>query len=77
VQQLALAMMRGIAERGARVGWAAGAPPMVLLHGLGDSLAGWAQVAGALSRKFEVHLPAGAVPVLTVVAKVAARGRAR
>jgi len=70
VRQIALALMRGIVERGARVGWtaspsgplrfavrgAAGAPPMLLLHGLGDSLAGWAQVAGPLSRKFEVHL---------------------
>jgi pimeloyl-ACP methyl ester carboxylesterase len=70
VQQIALALMRGIAERGARVGWtaspagplrfavrgAAGAQPMVLLHGLGDSLAGWAGVVGPLSRKFEVHL---------------------
>jgi pimeloyl-ACP methyl ester carboxylesterase len=35
---------------------AAGAPPIVLLHGLGDSLAGWAQVARELARKFEVHL---------------------
>ena len=70
MQRIALALMRGIAERGARVGWAAspagalrfavrgvaGAQPLVLLHGLGDSLAGWAQVAGPLSKKFELHL---------------------
>ncbi|HYY53433.1 MAG TPA: hypothetical protein VE755_11200, partial [Myxococcales bacterium] len=63
MQRIALALMRGIAERGARVGWAAspagalrfavrgvaGPQPLVLLHGLGDSLAGWAQVAGPLS----------------------------
>jgi pimeloyl-ACP methyl ester carboxylesterase len=66
VQQIAVVVMRGIAEHGARVGWAAspagplrfavrgaaGAPPMVLLHGLGDSLAGWAQVADALLSPF-------------------------
>ena len=32
------------------------APPLLLLHGLGDSLAGWARVAGPLARKFQVHL---------------------
>jgi pimeloyl-ACP methyl ester carboxylesterase len=67
---LALAVMRGLAERGARVGWTgtpAGAlrfavrgppdaPPLLLLHGLGDSLAGWAQVAGPLSARYRVHL---------------------
>ena len=62
--------MRALAERGARVGWA-GTPfgalryavrgpeharPMLLLHGLGDSLAGWAQVAGALAKDYRVHL---------------------
>jgi len=70
MQQLALALMRGMAERGARVGWAAspagplrfavrgptGAPPLLLLHGLGDSLAGWARVAGPLAREHSVHL---------------------
>ena len=70
LQQLALAAMRAVAERGARVGWAGtpagalrfavrgpeGAPPLLLLHGLGDSLAGWAQVADALARRYEVHL---------------------
>ena len=70
MQEVALAIMRVLAERGARVGWAstpaggmrfairgpADAPPLLLLHGLGDSLAGWAQVAGPLSRKYCVHL---------------------
>jgi abhydrolase domain-containing protein 6 len=70
VRALALALMRGVAERGARVGWApssAGplrfavrgdpsARPLLLLHGLGDSLAGWAQVVGPLSRRYQVHL---------------------
>ena len=32
------------------------APPLLLLHGLGDSLAGWAQVVGPLSRDRCVHL---------------------
>src|SRR5260221_4029268 len=62
--------MRAFAERGARVGWTAtpagavrfavrgpeGAPPLLLLHGLGDSLAGWAQVVGPLARRYRVHL---------------------
>jgi pimeloyl-ACP methyl ester carboxylesterase len=62
--------MRAIAERGGRAGWAGspagplrfavrgpeGAPPLLLLHGLGDSLAGWAQVAGPLARRHRVHL---------------------
>jgi pimeloyl-ACP methyl ester carboxylesterase len=67
---VALAIMRAVAERGARVGWAStpagavrfavrgpeNAQPLLLLHGLGDSLAGWAQVAGPLARKYRVHL---------------------
>lgn len=70
MQDIALALMRGLAERHARVGWAvspagllryavrgsADAPPLLLLHGLGDSLAGWGQVAGPLARRFQVHL---------------------
>jgi len=70
VQEIALALMRGLAERGARGGWAAsvGGPlryavrgrssarAALLLHGLGDSLAGWAQVAGPLARELQVHL---------------------
>jgi pimeloyl-ACP methyl ester carboxylesterase len=70
VQEIALALMRRIAERGARVGWAgsiagplryavrgrSGARPVLLLHGLGDSLAGWAQVVGPLEREFQIHL---------------------
>jgi len=70
VQEIALAVLRGLAERGARVGWAAsaagplryavrgreGAPQMLLLHGLGDSLAGWARVVGPLAAEFQVHL---------------------
>lgn len=71
MQRFALAVLRGVAERGARAGWAgtpAGPlrfavrgrpgplPPLLVLHGLGDSLAGWAQVAGALARRRELHL---------------------
>jgi len=70
VQDVALALMRALAERGARVGWAgssagplryavrgpASAPPALLLHGLGDSLAGWARVVGPLARRLQVHL---------------------
>ncbi len=70
LQQLGLAALRAIAERGARVGWAAtpggavrfavrgpeGAQPLLILHGLGDSLAGWVQVAGPLARRYRVHL---------------------
>ena len=62
--------MRVLAERGARVGWAStpagairfavrgpeGAQPLLLVHGLGDSLAGWAQVAGPLASRHRVHL---------------------
>ncbi|MGZ6125327.1 MAG: alpha/beta fold hydrolase [Myxococcales bacterium] len=70
MQRIALALMRGLAERDAQVGWAvspagllryavrgsAGAQPLLLVHGLGDSLAGWARVAGRLARSFQVHL---------------------
>src|SRR5256886_10695318 len=69
MQDVALAIMRAMAERGARVGWAATpvgairfavrgpehAPPLLLIHGLGDSLAGSAQVAGPLARGHRVH----------------------
>ena len=70
MRKLALALLRAAAEHGARVGWAAspsgrlrfavrgpaGAEPILLLHGLGDSLAGWARVAGRLSHTRETHL---------------------
>lgn len=68
MQEVALGIMRAFAERGARVGWAAtpagamrfavrgSGPDLLLLHGLGDSIAGWAQVAGALARRYRVHL---------------------
>ena len=70
IQEIGLAALRALAERGARVGWAGtpaggvrfavrgpeGAQPLLLLHGLGDSLAGWAQVAGPLSQRYRVHL---------------------
>jgi pimeloyl-ACP methyl ester carboxylesterase len=70
LQKLALAALRALVERGARTGWTAtpagamryavrgpsGAPPLLLLHGLGDSLAGWAAVVPQLSRAHEVHL---------------------
>src|SRR5215813_5696382 len=62
--------MRGLAERGARTGWAPspGGPlrytirgpaekaSALLIHGLGDSLAGWAWVAGPVSRGYQLHL---------------------
>jgi len=68
--ELALAAMRAMAERDARVGWIStpagalrfavrgpeDAPPLLLLHGLGDSLAGWSQLAGPLSRRHRLHL---------------------
>ena len=70
MRQIALAVLRAVAERSARTGWAespsgplrfavrgsAAAPPMLLLHGLGDSLAGWAGVAGTLAERYQVHL---------------------
>jgi len=70
VREIALALMRRLAERGARTGWTASpagplryavrgpgeAPCALLIHGLGDSLAGWAQVAGPLARSYQVHL---------------------
>ena len=58
--------MRLLAERGAHVGvlhglryavrGPAGAPEILLLHGLGDSIAGWARVLGPLSRTYRVHM---------------------
>lgn len=34
----------------------AGAPPLLLLHGLGDSIPGWARAAGPLARRHRLHL---------------------
>lgn len=61
-----LSFLRGLAERGAQVGFVhglryavrgpAGAPELLLLHGLGDSIAGWARVLPALSRTHRVHI---------------------
>ena len=68
MQKLALAMMRRLAERGARVGFVDApqgrlrfavrgrGPELLLLHGLGDSIAGWALIAGPLARRHQVHL---------------------
>jgi len=66
LQALALALLRNVAERGARVGvlhglryavrGPAGAPELLILHGLGDSIAGWARVLGPLSREHRVHI---------------------
>jgi pimeloyl-ACP methyl ester carboxylesterase len=66
LQSLALALLRRTAERGARVGFlhdlrfavrgSPSAPELLLLHGLGDSMAGWARVVGPLSRTYRVHL---------------------
>ena len=63
---LALVALRKLAERGARVGFLHGlryavrgpaeAPELLVLHGLGDSIAGWARVLGPLSRKHRVHI---------------------
>jgi pimeloyl-ACP methyl ester carboxylesterase len=63
---LATTLFRRLAERGARVGTlhglrfavrgAAGAPELLVLHGLGDSIAGWARVLGPLSRTYRVHI---------------------
>jgi pimeloyl-ACP methyl ester carboxylesterase len=62
----ALSLLRTLAERGARVGFLhglryavrgpAGAPEILILHGLGDSIAGWARVLGPLSRTHRVHI---------------------
>ena len=66
LQDVALALLRRLAERGARVGSVhglrflvrgpAGAPELFVLHGLGDSIAGWARVLGPLSRTHRVHI---------------------
>src|SRR2546428_822199 len=63
---LAISLLRKLAERGARVGFLhglryavrgpAGAPDLLVLHGLGDSIAGWARVLGPLSRTHRVHI---------------------
>ena len=66
VHGLALALLRKLAERGARVGFLhglrfavrgpPGGPELLILHGLGDSIAGWALVLGPLSRTHRVHI---------------------
>ncbi|MFL5312482.1 MAG: alpha/beta fold hydrolase [Myxococcales bacterium] len=66
LQGMALALFRKLAERGAQVGFLhglryavrgpSGAPELLILHGLGDSIAGWARVLGPLSRKHRVHI---------------------
>ncbi|HWE24029.1 MAG TPA: alpha/beta fold hydrolase [Myxococcales bacterium] len=63
---MALSLLRRLAERGARVGWVhglrfavrgpEGGPELLILHGLGDSIAGWARVLGPLSRTHRVHI---------------------
>ena len=69
MNKLGLSLLRLFAERGAETGFAttpvglirtarfgrADAPPLLLLHGLGDSLAGWARVLPLLARSFRVH----------------------
>jgi len=69
-ENLALAVLRRLAEHGAQVGFSAspsgplrfavrgpeGAQPLLLLHGLGDSIAGWARLAAPLARRFRLHL---------------------
>jgi pimeloyl-ACP methyl ester carboxylesterase len=43
-----------------RLRWAArgrkSAPPLLVIHGLGDTLGGWAQAAPALAARYRVHL---------------------
>ncbi len=43
-----------------RLRWAArgsrDAPPLLVIHGMGDTLGGWAQAAPALTAKYRVHL---------------------
>jgi pimeloyl-ACP methyl ester carboxylesterase len=66
LQGLVLSFLRGLAERGARVGFLhglryavrgpAGAPELLLLHGLGDSIAGWGRVLSPLCRTHRVHI---------------------
>jgi pimeloyl-ACP methyl ester carboxylesterase len=63
---LATALLRRLAEHGASVGTLhglrfvvrgqAGAPELLVLHGLGDSIAGWARVLGPLARTHRVHV---------------------
>ena len=69
MNELALALLRLFAERGAETGFVRTptgavryarfgsdrAPQLLLLHGLGDSLAGWVRVLPALARSFRVH----------------------
>jgi pimeloyl-ACP methyl ester carboxylesterase len=69
IEPLALALLRAVAERGAETGFfptpsgalrfarrgRADAPDLLLVHGLGDSLAGWARVLPQLSSTFRVH----------------------
>ena len=69
-ENLAYALLRRLAEAGAETGWLdtpagqlrwaargrKGAPPLLVLHGMGDSLGGWAQAALPLLARFRVHL---------------------
>jgi pimeloyl-ACP methyl ester carboxylesterase len=58
--------LRKLAERGAEVGFLhglrhavrgpRGAPELFVLHGLGDSIAGWVRVLGPLARRHRVHI---------------------
>jgi len=69
-EPLALALLRLVAERGARTGFIdtpagpmrfavrgpEGARPLLVLHGLSDSIPGWARAASELARSHRVHL---------------------
>jgi pimeloyl-ACP methyl ester carboxylesterase len=69
-EPLALAVLRRLAERGGRSGWVhtpagslrytvrgpAGATPLLVVHGLGDSIPGWARAAPALAARHRLHL---------------------
>ena len=69
-EPLALAVLRRFAELGGRSGFVdtpagalrytvrgpAGGPPILIVHGLSDSIPGWARAVGPLSARNEVHL---------------------
>ncbi len=66
LQPLLLSLLRKLAERGAQVGFLhglryavrgpSGAPELLVVHGLGDSIAGWGRVLGPLARTHRVHV---------------------
>jgi len=69
-EPLPLRILRGLAELGGRSGWMStpagalrytvrgpeGAQDLLVIHGLGDSVAGWARAALPLSKRHRLHL---------------------